>query len=52
VGEEVDLITLRKADFLQEFKDEFNDMLRALEQRGAVTVKAADRPDPKQPVPV
>ena len=39
-GDEVELIRLRKDDYLQELRDEFNDMLKALEQRGAVAVKA------------
>jgi nitrogen fixation/metabolism regulation signal transduction histidine kinase len=38
-GEEVDLVNLRRDDFLQEMKDEFNEMLKLLEQRGAVTLK-------------
>jgi nitrogen fixation/metabolism regulation signal transduction histidine kinase len=48
-GEEVRLVVLRKGDHLQELKDDFNAMLRALEQRGAITlVEAGDR----QPVGV
>lgn len=39
-GEQVDLVTLRKGDFLQDMKDDFNEMLKALEQRGAAIVKA------------
>jgi nitrogen fixation/metabolism regulation signal transduction histidine kinase len=38
-GEEVALIQLRKRDYLGEMKDEFNEMLKALEQRGAVVLK-------------
>src|SRR5579864_5630203 len=34
-GDEVELIRLRKGDHLQEMKDELNEMLKALEQRGA-----------------
>jgi nitrogen fixation/metabolism regulation signal transduction histidine kinase len=41
-GEEVGLLQLRKDDFLQEFKDDFNQMLEALERRGAITLKPAD----------
>src|SRR5262245_42254898 len=37
-GEDVDLIRLRQGDSLQELKDEFNEMLRVLEQRGAVVL--------------
>jgi methyl-accepting chemotaxis protein len=50
-ADELDLVTLRKGDFLQEMRDDFNEMIRALEQRGAVTVKAAEAvPEAKQPV--
>jgi hypothetical protein len=38
-GNEVELVTLRKGDFLQDMKDEFNEMLKALEQRGAVNLR-------------
>jgi sensor histidine kinase YesM len=38
-GEEVDPMNLRKDDYLQELKDEFNQMLKVLEERGAVHVK-------------
>jgi nitrogen fixation/metabolism regulation signal transduction histidine kinase len=38
-GEELELITLRKGDYLQEFKDDFNAMLERLEERGAVVLK-------------
>jgi sensor histidine kinase YesM len=38
-GEEVEALSLRKGDMLQEMKDEFNEMLKALEQRGAVVLK-------------
>ena len=41
-GAEVDLITLRKTDFLQELKDEFNEMLRVLEERGALALNEID----------
>jgi nitrogen fixation/metabolism regulation signal transduction histidine kinase len=46
-GEPVDLVKLRKGDFLQEFRDEFNDMLRALEQRGALTLHGAEEKTPE-----
>ena len=43
-GDDVAIVVLRKGDHLQELKDDFNAMLRALEQRGAVTlVEAGDR---------
>ena len=52
-GEEQVLITLRNGDFLNEMKDEFNAMLKALEQRGAVVIKTtAARKEPAQPAPV
>jgi hypothetical protein len=40
-GGEVELVGLRQDDFLQDLKTEINDMLRALEQRGAITLKKA-----------
>jgi hypothetical protein len=40
-GEELTLMKLRKDDFLQELKDEFNEVLTVLEQRGAVTLKSS-----------
>jgi hypothetical protein len=48
-GENVSLVELRKGDHLQELKEDFNTMLQALEQRGAITLDpATDR----QPVEV
>jgi hypothetical protein len=44
-GEEQVLVTLRKGDFLMEMQDDFNDMLKALEQRGAVVIRT---PAPKK----
>jgi len=41
-GEDVELIRLRKKDYLQELKEDVNEMLRILEQRGAITVKTAE----------
>jgi signal transduction histidine kinase len=38
-GEELEMMVLRKDDFLQDLKDEFNEALKALEERGAVTFK-------------
>jgi hypothetical protein len=40
-GEPIDLVRLRDGDFLQDMKDDFNAMLVALEQRGAITLKPA-----------
>jgi hypothetical protein len=37
-GEELKPITLREGDHLQDLKDDFNKMLTALEQRGAVAL--------------
>jgi hypothetical protein len=48
-GEPVDLLSLRKNDFLQEMKDDFNEMLRVLEERGAVTLKRAEAGHQNQP---
>lgn len=51
-GEELTLMKLRKDDFLQELKDQFNEVLRVLEQRGAVTLKtSAVNEDHKECVP-
>jgi hypothetical protein len=41
-GGEVDRMGLRKGDFLHELKDEFNEMLVALEQRGAIVIKSRE----------
>jgi nitrogen fixation/metabolism regulation signal transduction histidine kinase len=50
-GEEQVVITLRKDDFLQEMKDEFNEMLAALERRGAVVMKTTEaKKEQGQPV--
>jgi sensor histidine kinase YesM len=38
-GEEQEPMTLRKGDYLQELKDDFNEMLEALEGRGAGVLK-------------
>lgn len=51
-GEELEPIQLRQGDYLQELKDDFNEMLKALEQRGAVVFKTAEaKQDRSQPVP-
>ena len=41
-GEEVTLIVLREGDHLQELKDDFNEMLEALERRGAVVLTPSE----------
>lgn len=52
-GETIPLLTLREGDFLQDMKDEFNEMLKLLEQRGAVVVKSTEATKAKgQPVSV
>jgi nitrogen fixation/metabolism regulation signal transduction histidine kinase len=38
-GEAVEMVTLRKGDYLQDVKDDFNEMLKVLEERGAIVVK-------------
>lgn len=38
-GDELQLVKLRDGDFLQELRDDFNEMLKALEARGAITLK-------------
>jgi hypothetical protein len=40
-GEDIRLVSLRTGDQLQEMKDDLNAMLRALEERGAITIKGA-----------
>jgi hypothetical protein len=42
-GEELSLVQLRKGDFLGEMRDEINEMLLALEQRGAIVLKDAKK---------
>ncbi len=52
-GEEIELIRLRDGDFLQDLKDDFNNMIVALEQRGAITLKTGDSAKaPAQPAAV
>ena len=41
-GQDVELMRLREGDYLQELKDEFNEMLAVLEQRGAVRIQTAE----------
>ena len=40
-GEDMEPIRLRDGDYLQELKDEFNEMLAVLEEKGAIRMKAA-----------
>jgi nitrogen fixation/metabolism regulation signal transduction histidine kinase len=51
-GEGLKPITLRQNDLLQELKDEFNAMVRALEQRGAVPAGPEAPQDQRQAVSV
>lgn len=52
-GEPVELLNLRQGDLLHEMKDEFNDMLKALEQLGAIQIKPPEaKQDEKRPVGV
>jgi hypothetical protein len=52
-GEQVDLLTLRKGDFLQDMKDDFNEMLKVLEQRGVAIVKPKEaKAAPEHPLSV
>jgi sensor histidine kinase YesM len=51
-GEEVELIVLRKGDMLLEMRDDFNEMLKALESRGAIIIKSSEaKTSTNQPVP-
>jgi nitrogen fixation/metabolism regulation signal transduction histidine kinase len=48
-GEEVDLVRLRKGDYLTELQDDFNEMIQFLAARGAVAIKQpAARQEQKQ----
>lgn len=47
-GEEVVFIKLRQGDFLEDFRDEFNEMLKTLEQRGAIVLKPTAASPEKQ----
>jgi hypothetical protein len=50
-GGEIARMNLRDGDFLLELKDEFNEMLEILEQRGVITLKSRE-PAGKQEQPV
>ena len=41
-GDLVEPLTLRKDDYLLELRDEFNEMLKALEARGAIAMKTPE----------
>jgi hypothetical protein len=49
-GEEVTLVQLRKGDLLLDFKDDFNLMLKALEEKGLVLLKTPEKIDGAQKV--
>jgi hypothetical protein len=49
-GGEVPIVGLRDGDYLLEMRDDFNEMLRALEARGAITIK--EPAGARQPVAV
>jgi hypothetical protein len=51
-GDTLDLLAFRNGDLLADLKDEFNEMLKVLEQRGAVTLKGSESQDRKQPLSV
>ncbi len=51
-GEEVVLIRLREGDHLNELKDDLNEMLRTLEQRGAITLRGSPSNTEPQPAVV
>ncbi|MCI0376505.1 MAG: hypothetical protein L0215_02745 [Gemmataceae bacterium] len=52
-GEEVQLIQLREGDQLHGLKDDVNQMLRLLEERGVIVLKKAEsKRENKQPVSV
>jgi hypothetical protein len=47
-GKPVELIRLRKGDQLQEMKDEINELLRYLEERGVLEIKPATNRSPSR----
>lgn len=55
-GEEVELLVLRQGDLLTDMRDDFNEMLRELERRGAVVVRStgtrSEKPAAASPAPV
>jgi hypothetical protein len=52
-GEEVELVQLRKDDYLKDMSDEVNQMLLALQERGAVVLKTPEQAKQQAPaVPV
>jgi hypothetical protein len=52
-GEDVEEVVLRKRDFLKDFQKDFNEMLRILASRGAITLKTPEsQPQERQPVSV
>jgi nitrogen fixation/metabolism regulation signal transduction histidine kinase len=50
-GEPVGLVQLRRGDFLTDLKDDFNAMLRRLEQNGFVLLKAPENPQAVESMP-
>jgi hypothetical protein len=48
-GEPVQCIRLRKGDFLQEFKDDFNRLLDMLEEKGVVVIEDPSDKEVKRP---
>jgi hypothetical protein len=42
-GDDVELVHLRQGDQLQEMREEFNQMLKILEERGAIRVKTVEK---------
>lgn len=47
-GEPVPLVRLRQGDFFQEFAEDLNEMLTALERQGAVVIKQSQAPQPAE----
>jgi nitrogen fixation/metabolism regulation signal transduction histidine kinase len=50
-GEPVSLVQLRRGDFLTDFRDDFNAMLRRLEQNGFVLLKAPENSQAIETIP-
>ena len=49
-NDEMELVRLRKDDYLKDLRDEFNEMLTVLEKRGAVRLKSAEPAEPVEAV--
>lgn len=51
-GEPISLVALRKGDYLHDLKDDFNAMLKALEERGAIVLRSPEASPKQEPARV